>query len=1091
MKKIEYLIVAVLALLVSTGLFAQNSTRQINGTVKDSAGEPVIGASVIVPNTTVGTSTDVDGRYVLSVPENTRTVEVACIGYSTYTVTLGASSVYDVVLADDSNFLDEVVVVGYGVQKKVNLTGSVSSVSFESESVKSRPMFNATQALAGAMPGLQVMQGSGNPYGEGFSMLIRGTGTLNSSGPLVLVDGMEQGLGNVNPSDIASINVLKDAASCAIYGNRGANGVILITTKNGSATENKAEVTYDLTLSFDQPFKIIHTVSDMATYMELYNESCINIGGAAQYSQSTIDEWLAAKADPMGRADSGYYNYMAYPNTDWWSEIYQNKMMQKHSISASGKGKSMGYNVSMSYINNPGIIENTGYKRYFGRVNVYGMITDWLKVGGRIWGYHTDQDKSNVGSLTSLNTQKMTPDIYPYSKSLGLYGGPQAYGQDPQAHNPLWDMNTSRGFTKNTQIFTDWYVNVTFLKHFHWNTDLYYKDYRQEEMSVDNAFGKYDFQNDSYVIAPADPSELYSYMYNKRENQVKLTSTLNYLQTFGKHDVAVLVGYEQEHFQYRDFSSTKLGLQDVSVGDLNAVVTPYASGGYGTEYASRSYFGRVNYAYAGKYLFEANFRYDGSSRFAPEYRWGFFPSFSAGWRISEEPWLKETGKVDNLKIRLSWGQLGNNALGNYDWQSTYGTANYVFGTDDLTNGIAITSIKNYALTWETTTVANVGIDFGFLRNRLTGTIDVYNKLTDGILYTPSMFMVMGNAGAPRQNIAEVTNRGIEFELGWRDNVGKDFTYSVSANVTYNKNWVSKYKGKLKEGWETDPATGEKVWKTNLGDVSTGSTNRVLEGHMINEFYMIDTYKGSGKYWNADGTPDVNGGPVDGMIRTTNDMAWLKAMMEAGYQFYPQQGIGKQKIWYGEYIYADRNGDGLYGNSYDAAFQNRSTTPKVNYGLQASLGWRGIDFSMSWAGAAGFSIYYYRQASNSSNTIYGYAIPQSLVNDRYFFDPKNPDDPRTNINSKNPRLVNLTDSQSSTTSSLHLCKGDYLKLKNLTIGYTLPQDLTRKAKIEKVRVYATGENLFAITQFPGMDPEMRATAGYSTMRQYAFGLNVTF
>ena len=267
MKKLEYLIVAVLALLVSTGLFAQNSTRQINGTVKDSAGEPVIGASVIVPNTTVGTSTDVDGRYVLSVPENTRTVEVACIGYSTYTVTLGASSVYDVVLADDSNFLDEVVVVGYGVQKKVNLTGSVSSVSFESESVKSRPMFNATQALAGAMPGLQVMQGSGNPYGEGFSMLIRGTGTLNSSGPLVLVDGMEQGLGNVNPSDIASINVLKDAASCAIYGNRGANGVILITTKNGSATENKAEVTYDLTLSFDQPFKIIHTVSDMATYM--------------------------------------------------------------------------------------------------------------------------------------------------------------------------------------------------------------------------------------------------------------------------------------------------------------------------------------------------------------------------------------------------------------------------------------------------------------------------------------------------------------------------------------------------------------------------------------------------------------------------------------------------------------------------------------------------------------------------------------------------------------------------------------------------------------------------------------------------------
>ena len=507
MKHLKYIFI-LLALMVSIGLSAQNGSRRIVGTVSDATGEPVIGASVLVPSTTVGTSTDENGRYVLNVPENTRAVEVSIIGYATQIITLGADEIYDITLQEDTTFLDELVVVGYGVQKKVNLTGSVSSVSFDSESVKSRPMFNATQALSGAMPGLQVMQGSGNPYEEGFSILVRGIGTLNSSGPLVLVDGMEQGLGNVNPSDIASINVLKDAASCAIYGNRGANGVILITTKNGSSKEGRAEVSYDLTISFDQPFKIIHTVSDMATYMELYNESCVNIGGAPQFSQATIDQWRAAKADPMGRAESGYYNYMAYPNTDWWDEIYQNKMMQKHTISASGKGKSMGYNISLSYINNPGIIDNTGYQRYFGRVNVYGNVTDWLTIGGRIWGYHTDQERSNVGSLTSLNTQKMTPDIYPYSKSLDLYGGPQAHGQDPQAHNPLWDMNTSRGYTKNTQFFSDWYINLKFLKHFSWNTDLYYKDYRQEEMSVDNSLGKYDFLNDAYVISPADPSEL-------------------------------------------------------------------------------------------------------------------------------------------------------------------------------------------------------------------------------------------------------------------------------------------------------------------------------------------------------------------------------------------------------------------------------------------------------------------------------------------------------------------------------------------------------------------------------------------------------
>lgn len=624
----------LLAMFMTCSAFAQN--RQISGTVKDSNGEPVIGAAVLVPNTTNGTSTDVDGRFILSVPENTLSVEVSAIGYASSTVTLGTASDYSIVLREDTTFLDEVVVVGYGVQKKINVTGSVSSVSFDSESIKSRPMFNASQALSGTMPGLQVMQGSGNPYEEDFSMLVRGTGTLNSSGPLVLVDGMEQGLGNVNPSDIASINVLKDAASCAIYGNRGANGVILITTKNGSSADGKCEVSYDLTLSYNQPFKIIHTVSDMASYMRLYNESCTNIGGIAQFSQNVIDQWVAASKDPWGRAESGYYNYMAYPNTDWWDVIYQNKIMQKHAISASGKVKTMGYNVSLSYIDNPGIIDNTGYKRYFGRVNVYGQVTDWLKIGARIWGYHTDQDNSNVGSLTSLNTQKMTPDIYPYSKSLDLYGGPQAYGQDPQAHNPLVDMNSTRGYTKNTQIFTDWYANIKFLKYFNWNTDVYYKDYRQEEQRIDTGIGKYDFQNDSYVIAPADPSELYSYMYNKRENFVKVSSVLNYNQTIKKHDIAAMFGYEISHFQYRDFSAYKRGLQDASVGDLNAVANPYSANGYGTEYASRSYFGRINYAFAGKYLFEANLRADASSRFAPEYRWGFFPSVSAGWRMSEE-----------------------------------------------------------------------------------------------------------------------------------------------------------------------------------------------------------------------------------------------------------------------------------------------------------------------------------------------------------------------------------------------------------------------------------------------------------------------
>ena len=1084
-----FCLLAVLTALVagSDRMFAQ-ATRQISGTVTDPSGAPVAGASVIVPGTATGVITDLNGKYTLTLASSILEIEVLSIGYISQTVTLGAASVYDVVLTEDAERIEEVVVVGYGVQKKINLTGAVTSMDFDKESTFSRPMTNATSVLAGAMPGLSVLQGSGNPYSEGYTLRIRGTGTLNSAGPLVLVDGMEQGLGNVNPADIASITVLKDAASCAIYGNRGANGVILVTTKRGS--EGKMSVSFDATLSYDRPFKVIHTVSDYATYMELMNESSLNIGGSLLFAQSTINEWRAAKADPYGRAESGYYNYMAYPNTDWWDVIYRDNLMQKYSLTVSGKDKRVGYNVSMSYINHPGIIENSGYKRYFARVDAYGDITRWLRVGGRFWGYHTDQQRADLSVLTTLSGQKLVPGIYPYSHALGLYGAPEANEEDPQSHNALWDMNTASGYTKNTQAFIDMYAQFRFLRHFVWKTDLYYKDYRQEEQSVDNGYGKYSFRNDSYIIPVADPAELYSYMYNKRENQVKLSSVLNYNQTVGRHDIGALLGYETEHFVYSDFNSRKRGLQDPSIGDLNAVAEPYSSSGYHTEYASRSFFGRVNYAYAGKYLFEANVRVDGSSRFAPEHRWGVFPSFSAGWRISEEPWMKGWAPLSNLKIRASWGQLGNNSIGNYDWQSTYGTAKYIVG-NNITNGIAITALKNYALTWETTAVTNLALDFAFLSDRLSGSVDVYDKLTTGILYTPEMFMVMGNASAPRQNIAEVTNRGVELELGWRDSIGSAFYYAVRGNFTFNKNWVSKYKGRLQEGWETDPGTGTPVWKTNIGDVSTGTTTRIIEGHQINEYYMMDVYQGSGTYWLADGTVDKDGGPVDGMIRTPNDMLWLKAMMAQGYSFYPSQGIDKSKIWYGEYIYADRNGDGLYGTSYDARFQDVSTTPKFYYGLQFELGWKGIDFSMNWSGAAGFSIYYYRLASNSSSTTYGYAIPQTVADNHYFFDPKNPSDPRTNINSPRPRLANLSSSQSSAVSSVHLEKGDFLKLRSVSLGYTLPKKWTDYVKMQKLRVFASGENLFAITGFSGMDPEMRATSGYSTIRQWALGVNITF
>lgn len=1091
MKNISRILMMFLLMLplTSTLLRAESSVsisqqdgKKITVVVSDAMGA-MPGANVLVKGTTIGNITDMNGAAVLENIPKGATIVISSVGYVTQEVVVGNSSDIKVLLQEDVEALEEVVVVGYSTQKKVNLTGSVATVNFEE--LESRPVTDASQALAGASPGLQIMQASGEPNAESFSFNIRGVGTLNEAGPLVLVDGMEQSLSMVNPSDIASVSVLKDAASCAIYGNRGANGVILVTTKNGTA--GKVNVTYDGTFSYNQPFKIIHTVSDYPTYMRLMNESSNNLGNADLFSQSTIDMWEAAKADPNGIAASGYPNYVAYPNTDWWDEIYTKDWTQKHTVSINGKEKKTGYSMSFSYIDNPGVIKNSGYSRYMGRVNLYSDITDWLRVGTRTSANVTDRPISYAsysGFFNTLNTQKMLPCTYPYYD--GKYGGPESPEDDPQSHNPLWDM-LGRGTDKYQQIYTDWYAQVKFLKYFTYNFDFYYKDLRQEKKSSSDPTGKYSFSKDAWLAGAADPATLYSYMYYSRETSTKLNHLLNYSQTIANdHDVAAMFGYEEQKWFKRVTDVSKLGLTDANVNDLDAATTPYKTAGNEIAYTGRSYFGRVNYAYKGKYLFEFNIRHDGSSRFAPDSRWGTFPSFSAGWRMSEESWLKPVDWVNNLKLRASWGKLGNNAIDNYEWQSLYAASNYSIG-QALASGIAITAIANSALSWETTAVTNVGVDYGFLNNRLTGTVDVYNKLTTGILYRPDMFMAMGSATAPRQNIAEVTNRGVEFEIGWRDKIGSDFTYSVKANFAYNKNFVSKYKGELERGWNEDHTE----YTSNIGDVSTGSTNRVIEGHEINEFYMKNPYKGNGTYFNADGSVNINGGPKDGMIRTEQDMEWLKAMQAAGYSFQPYNNIAQNGIWYGEYIYADSNGDGVYGNTHDSEFQGLSTNPKYNYGLFASAEYKGFDFSMNWGGSAGFGIYYYRNSTNSSNTIYGYAIPEDVANDHYFYDPQNPSDPRTNLTSAQPRLVNVSSSQSSSTSSLHLEKGNFLKLRNLTIGYTIPNHISKKFFVERLRVYASGENLFAITGFSGQDPEMRRSIGYSTLRQYALGVNVTF
>ena len=1074
-----------LLLFCTTIAFSQQSIS-VTGTVTDAEGEIIPGVNVMIKNTAQGTITGTDGKYSIAVPNSESVLVFSFIGYSTIEETVGNRIVINVQMVENSGELEEVVVVGYGTMKKVNLTGAVATVNVEKE-MTSRPLTDLSMALSGMTAGLQVLQSSGQPGSDGASLRIRGVGTLNTSSPLVLVDGMEQGFSSVDPNDVATISILKDAASCAIYGNRGANGVILITTKKG--VKGKINVNYRGNFSFNQPSNLIKTVSNYADYMELINESAFNVGQSAAFMQETIDKWRTVAKDPNGIAESGVPNYVAYPNTDWYKEMFNKRMMHEQTVSVLGASDKINFNFSAGFLNNPGLVEGTDMQRFSMRSNIIANITDWLRIGNRTYGYQRNVGLTNLSDyLTNIGGTRNVPGIYPYYD--GKYGGVETNEENPEAINPLWRINETKGTYNYAQINTSLFADLTLFKDFVYHINFDYTRYWNQNKYYQTTNGQYSFRNSTYTRQPKLISELSSYFALTGYYRWRLEQTLTYNKIFNKvHEVGALAGYEEMYYFQENIGAQKQGLVDESITNLTPTTTMMSITGTDTDYASRAYFGRITYAYDSRYLFEANLRYDGSSRFSPTKRWGVFPSFAAAWRVSQENFMANS-PFNNLKLRASWGKLGNNSIGDYDWQATYGASNYSLAGVRV-SGLAVTALANTDLVWEATTITNLGLDASILNNRLTAEIEVYDKLTNGILYRPNMYLTMGSKTAAMENIAEVSNKGLEVSLGWNDRIGK-LSYGLKGNLAFNKNLVTKYRGKLEQGWTTN-ANGEKVYQSNIGDVSTGGTNRVLEGKIINEFYTLNPYQGSQNYFNSDGSVNKDGGPKDGMIRTVQDMEWLQAMRAAGYTFYPNQSIGKNGLWYGDYIYADLNGDGIYGNANDYDFQNYSNMPKYNFGFQAYASWNNFDLSMNWTGATGFKIYYYTLSRNSTTTGYGYAISKSIAGDHYFYDPDNPNDPRTNLTSKNSRLTynNSGSSQSDAVSNLHLENGDFLKLRNLTFGYTLPSSLSKKAYVQNLRLFISGENLLTITKFTGIDPEMQTGFGYVTLRQYAFGVNITF
>lgn len=1075
----------------------------IRGTVTDTTGKPLGGVSVKIEGKKTGTLTSQDGSFHIEANAGD-VLEFDYVGYAPQKITVSGTDV-QVQLREVSSGLNDVVVVGYGTQKKADLTGAVATIG--SKDIENRPITNLSSALSGLVPGAYFRQTQGTPGSDGAGIQIRGNGSLSTTSPLIVIDGVIGTMNSVNPQDVESVTVLKDAASAAIYGAQGGNGVILITTKKGKT--GKPSVNYSGIFSTTYPTGIPKFVSNSAEYMQLINEADANIGRALPFDSATIQTFIDASKNPNGKTSLGVPNYVAYPNTNWPDYLMHHRFMQNHTVSVSGGSENTHYLLSLGYLNDPGVIDNSGYQKYQFRFNLESNIGKNIIVGTQTYGSLGNLGLFDQSNLLNYLVQG-SPDTYPYYN--GKYGAPTPSAEKGGLQNNLlYDLTSSRGSNQDTYINTTWYGKVkiidglTFEPKFNYTTDINDKNISSNPIATE----RWNFSTMTMVTPMTTASGLSTSSYWNKQWSYTLESLLRYNKTVaGAHNIGALVGFNQYYWQTYYVSASGSNLIDATIPALSSAGlfnTPPT--GTASDWSMRSVFGRLTYNYKEKYLFEANIRRDGSSLFGTNYKYGNFPSVSVGWNLAKEDFLRTLNdhNIQSLKLRASWGRNGNSTMydanGNriyYGWQALYGSVNNSFN-GLASNGLAQTVYGNDNFHWENDEQYDLGLDAVMFKN-LEFSIDWFRKRAYGILFKPSIDPTAGTASAPNTNLAEVGQNGLELTVNYHGAIG-DFRYSIGGNMAYDyNNRVMKYKGPLVEGWTTD-ANGNRIYSTNIGTVSanSGSSTQTVEGHMIGEYYLQTLYHGNGSYTSG-GTATAANGPKTGMIRTPNDLAWVQAMEAAGYKFNPiaynpNSATPQTGLYYGDLIYADNNGDSTFGNTNDKKFMNVSSTPKYVFGFNLSASWKGFDISMIWAGAAGNKLLWQQTFFNSSNIGIGGQIPVRVADNHYYYNPNNPSDPKNNINGYFPRLkdFNAGDAINTVASNFWLYNGSYLKLKNLSIGYTFSDKILNPVKgyIKGFRVYASAENLLTITDYPGPDPEAGANVSYPLKKQYALGVNVSF
>lgn len=983
--------------------YLMQDDKTVSGIVKYANGEPIIGASVAVKGTAVGTATDLDGQFSLSVPADATTLVISYIGMKTQEIAVKDGEIYNIVLEDNVSALEEVVVVAFGTQKKVNLTGAISSLS--NDELVSKPSGQLSASLQGMAPGVTITTNSGQPGLNTGTIRIRGVGTLNNNSPLVLIDGFEGNINDIDGNDITSMSILKDAAASSIYGIRAANGVILITTKRGE--ESRSKVSYSNYFGWQQNMGVEKFVG-AKDFMKLINQTY----GSDIYSASQIN----AYDDPNRDTDK-------YPDTYLLGDLMNtgSGFQQQHSVSFTGGNEKVKYALSANYFDQEGLIKNMDFERLTVRLNLDAEITEQVRLSADISSRMQKRSEpatawdliSNLAVANPLNISQYSDGSWAIIRGssnplrIAQEGGDHAYKSD------LFTGNFKGVYSPIKDLTITGSVGVRM-------------DY------MNNSIQDYALTYNTQFPSTGETTTFGRNQLTKQSNkyfQGNYQGLVNYTKTFGDHNLAALAGISYLRERQDNLEGYRYGIPS-GLNQLNAgSADSQTNKGTAWQYGLMSYFGRLNYTYQGKYLFEANIRRDGSSRFAEGQKWGTFPSFSAGWRISEEAFLQKLNFFDNLKIRASWGQLGNDqtidsggSLIYYPYQTQYSAYSYPFG-GSLAPAVGLSIYPNSNLTWETTEMTDIGFDATILSGKLDLTFDYYIKNTKDILLRLPIPYSVG-LSAPVQNAAEVRNKGWELAVNYRDKIGDDFNYSVGFNISDVRNEVIDLKG-------TDQLTSDN------NNVVTG----LVVGKPINAFY---------------------GYQVLGMYKTEEEL-----------KKYP---TFSNNVALGDLIY-QKNVDGAYG--FDDMVYLGSNIPRYTYGINLGASYKNFDFSAFFQGVG----------KNSINTVVMERAPVNTDDNfkEIHLDNWTPENPDASF----PRLS--TGWQNYQSSSFWVKSGAYLRVKNIQLGYSLPKSLISNSFISRCRFYVSGANLLTFTGLADdIDPEApNESRYYPQVKTYTFGVNIEF